>query len=84
MHDTSILTMFSTPWCGFCVRLKSQLKRAGIAFREIDISNDPEATRYVEEVNGGNQTVPTVRLPDGRALTNPSIAQLTAALSATG
>lgn len=76
------LIMYSTPWCGYCRRLKSQLDRAGIPFTEIDITDDPEATRFVEGVNGGNQTVPTVRLPDGRALTNPTLPQLTAALEA--
>ena len=29
-------------------------------------------------VNGGNQTVPTVRFADGSALTNPTIVQVTA------
>ena len=75
-------TMYSTPWCGYCRRLKSQLDRAGIPFTEIDITDDPEATRCVEGVNGGNQTVPTVRLPNGTALTNPTLPQLTAALAA--
>jgi mycoredoxin len=76
------LIMYSTPWCGYCRRLKAQLDRAGISFTEIDITDDPEATSYVEQINGGNQTVPTVRLPDGRALTNPTLPQLTAALAA--
>ncbi|MGN0063146.1 MAG: glutaredoxin family protein, partial [Nocardioides sp.] len=25
-------TMYSTPWCGYCHRLKSQLDREGIGF----------------------------------------------------
>jgi mycoredoxin len=33
-------------------------------------------------VNGGNQTVPTVRFADGTALTNPSIKQVMAQLAA--
>jgi mycoredoxin len=28
------------------------------------------------KVNGGNRTVPTIRFPDGTALTNPSITQV--------
>jgi mycoredoxin len=76
------LIMYSTPWCGYCRRLKSQLDRAGIPFTEIDITDDPESTAFVESVNGGNQTVPTVRLPNGTALTNPTLPQLTAALAA--
>lgn len=70
------LTMYTTPWCGYCVRLKSQLDRAGIAYTEIDIEQDPTAAQIVEQVNGGNRTVPTVVLPDGRAFTNPSLRQL--------
>jgi mycoredoxin len=77
------LVMYSTPWCGYCRRLKAQLDRADIPYTEIDITDDPEATAFVERANGGNQTVPTVRLPDGRVFTNPTIVQLTAALSAT-
>jgi mycoredoxin len=34
---------------------------------------DPAAAEFVMNVNGGNQTVPTVLFPDGGALTNPSI-----------
>ncbi len=70
---TAQLTMYSTPWCGYCKRLKSQLDREGIAFAEVDIEQDPAAADYVMSVNGGNQTVPTVVFPDGTARTNPSI-----------
>ena len=74
------MTMYSTPWCGYCRRLKSQLSREGIAFDEVDIEQDPAAADLVMSVNGGNQTVPTVVFPDGSALTNPSLAQVKAQL----
>lgn len=80
--ETQMLTMYSTPWCGYCHRLKAQLDRAGIVYAEIDITDDPAATLVVERANRGNQTVPTVVLPDGRTLTNPTITQLTTALNA--
>lgn len=70
------VTMYSTPWCGFCRRLKNQLAREGIEIAEINIEQDPAAADYVMSVNGGNQTVPTVVFPDGSALTNPSAAQV--------
>ncbi len=70
------VTMYSTPWCGFCRRLKAQLAREGIEITEINIEQDPAAADYVMSVNGGNQTVPTVVFPDGSALTNPSAAQV--------
>jgi len=76
------VTMYSTPWCGYCRRLKSQMDREGIAYTEVDIEADPEAADYVMRVNGGNQTVPTVVFPDGTALTNPSIAQVRDQLAA--
>ena len=68
--------MYTTVWCGYCQRLKAQMSREGITFEEIDIEHDPEAAAFVESVNGGNQTVPTLVFPDGSALTNPSIGQV--------
>jgi mycoredoxin len=70
------MKMYTTVWCGYCQRLKAQLGREGIAFEEIDIEADPEAAAFVETVNGGNQTVPTMLFDDGSALANPSIAQV--------
>ena len=76
-----MLTMYSTSWCGYCHRLKSQLDREGIAYQVIDIERDDTAAEYVMSVNGGNQTVPTVRFEDGSALTNPSIIEVKERLS---
>ena len=70
------LTMYTTPWCAFCRRLKRQLAQDGIEMLEIDIERDPAAAGYVMLVNGGFQTVPTIVFPDGSALTNPSAAQV--------
>ncbi|HEX5294076.1 MAG TPA: mycoredoxin [Streptosporangiaceae bacterium] len=70
------LTMYTTSWCAFCKRLKSQLARDGIEMTEINIEEEPGAAEYVMSVNGGNQTVPTVVFPDGSAMTNPSAAQV--------
>lgn len=74
------LTIYSTPWCGYCTRLKRQLERDGIAFTDINIENDAESEQFVVSVNNGNATVPTVRFPDGSTLTNPSLREVTARL----
>jgi mycoredoxin len=79
MHGA--FTMYSTPWCGYCHRLKGQLRREGITFDEVDIEVDPSAASVVEQVNRGNQTVPTLVFADGTALTNPSVAQVKAQLT---
>lgn len=68
--------MYTTRWCAFCRRLKSQLARKGIELVEVDIEADPAAAEFVMSVNGGNQTVPTVVFDDGSALTNPSAVQV--------
>lgn len=73
--------MYSTPWCGYCHRLKSQLNREGIEFDTVDIEQDPSAADLVMKVNGGNQTVPTLVYSDGSAQTNPSVAQVKAKLA---
>jgi len=77
------VTMYSTPWCGYCTRLKRMLDREGIAYDDVDIEQDPEAADYVMSANGGNQTVPTVVFPDGTAMTNPSFAEVVDRLRAT-
>ncbi|WP_182380077.1 mycoredoxin [Nocardioides sp. WS12] len=77
----SSFTMYTTPWCGYCKRLKSQLDREGIAFDIVDIEQVPDAAFLVEQANGGNQTVPTLVFADGTAQTNPSVAQVKAKLA---
>jgi len=81
--ETAQFTMYSTPWCGYCHRLRSQLDREGIEYDVVDIERDPAAADLVMSVNGGNQTVPTLVYPDGTAHTNPSLAQVKAKLAAT-
>lgn len=77
-----MVTMYTTTWCGYCVRLKSGMEREGIAFKEVNIELDDTAAELVMSVNGGNRTVPTVVFPDGSALTNPTLAQVKDRLSA--
>lgn len=76
------LTMYSTQWCGYCHRLKSQLDREGITYEVVDIERVPDAAFIVEQVNHGNQTVPTLVYADGSAQTNPSVADVKAKLAA--
>lgn len=75
-------TMFTTPWCGYCHRLKSQLDREGIEFSIVDIEQEPGAAVTVEQANGGNQTVPTLLFTDGTTLTNPSVGAVKEKLAA--
>lgn len=75
------LTVYSTTWCGYCRRLKTQLDQAGIEYAEIDIEQNPESADFVGSVNNGNHVVPTVRFADGSTATNPTLAEVKRALS---
>jgi mycoredoxin len=76
LPSAGTITMFSTPWCGYCRGLKTALDREGIAYTEVDIDRHPTGADYVMSVNGGNQTVPTVVFSDGSTATNPSLAEV--------
>jgi mycoredoxin len=78
---TPPVTMYTTGWCGYCLRLKKLMQREGIEFAEVDIENDASAADRVMQANGGNRTVPTLIFADGVALTNPSIDQVKAQLA---
>ena len=75
------ITMYTTPWCGYCHRLKGQLDREGIGYELVDIEQQPEAVEIVESANGGDRTVPTLVYTDGTAQTNPSLGQVRAKLA---
>jgi len=79
--DAGSVTMYSTTWCGYCRRLKSQLDSAGIGYTEVNIEEHPDAAALVERVNGGNQVVPTLVFADGSAATNPSLAEVKSRLN---
>jgi mycoredoxin len=59
---------------------RAVLDRAGVDYEEINIDRDPGAVATVLEINGGYTTVPTILLPSGRVLVEPSRRQLLEAL----
>ncbi|MBC7639052.1 MAG: mycoredoxin [Rhodoferax sp.] len=80
--EAGTITMFSTTWCGYCRRLKTLLDREGIGYTEVNIEQDEASAQFVEQANGGNQTVPTILFPDGTVATNPSLDDVKARLAA--
>ncbi len=59
------ITMYGTTWCGDCRRVKQFLSERGIAFREVNIDETPEAEAIVLRVNNGRRKIPTIEM-DGR------------------
>jgi glutaredoxin 3 len=53
------IVMYSTGWCGFCQRARALLNRKGLAFREIDVEQDP-ALRAEMVARSGRRSVPQI------------------------
>ena len=79
---TGRLTMYTTTWCGYCVRLKRGLERAGIEFDEVNIETRPGGRGVRAAAStAATPTVPTLLLPNGEVMTNPPLPDLLAAVS---
>jgi len=70
------ITLYIRPWCGSVMRVKRWLDKRNIAYTEIDITKDKEAARYVEQLNNGNQSVPTILFEGAHVATEPSTDEL--------
>jgi glutaredoxin 3 len=58
--------MYTTAWCGYCVRAKALLDARGIAYEEISLEEDANFRRTLMELTGG-WTVPQIVI-DGRPI----------------
>ena len=69
------VTMYTTPWCGYCKRLKRQMDDAGIAYVEVDVDRDGRFDERIMAAGGGFRTVPTLEVA-GDLLVNPTLREL--------
>jgi mycoredoxin len=83
MTDQAEIIMYGTTWCGETRRARAFFDRNNIAYRWIDIDQDMEARQFVEKVNNGYRSVPTIIFPDGSRLTEPSVHELAEKLGLT-
>ncbi|MGC8873045.1 MAG: glutaredoxin family protein [Chloroflexia bacterium] len=74
------IVFYGTTWCGMSRRRRQLLDQYRIPYRWVDIDRDEEAARFVERVNNGFRSVPTIVFPDGRILVEPSEDELRRAL----
>ena len=51
--------LYTTEWCGFCIRAKMLLDARGLAYEEISLDDDPAFRQRVWDL-GGQWTVPLV------------------------
>ena len=72
MSDAPEITLYGNTWCGGSRRAKLLFDRKGIPYRWVDIDKDEEAAKYVESLNHGFRSVPTIVWADGSMLVEPS------------
>jgi len=80
MAEENCIIVYGTKYCPDCYRARKILDECSIPYRYVDINRDPEARAYVEHVNHGNRSVPTILFPDGDVLVEPSNRTLSAKL----
>ncbi len=56
--------VYSTAYCPYCIRAKALLRNKGVAFEEIDVSDDFELRLKMVELSGGRRTVPEIFIND--------------------
>lgn len=57
------VTVYTTQYCPYCTRAKNLLKTRGIAFEEIDLSNDEKKREEIQKKTGWS-TVPMIFIGD--------------------
>jgi len=60
------IRIYTTSWCGYCVRAKALLEAAGLAYEEVNLDGEPQFRQKLMELTGG-WTVPQI-LIDGRPI----------------
>ena len=58
------IVIYTTQYCPYCVQAKRLLKQKGVAFEEIDVSNDFDLRRDMTQKAGGSMTVPQIFVND--------------------
>jgi len=83
-EDEAKIIMYGSPTCPQVRPCRGILQRAEAEFDYIDISTNAVGRQVVQEINQGNQSVPTLVFPDGSSLTEPSSKALKEKLESMG
>ena len=60
----SHITIYTKPYCPYCVRALSLLEQKGVAFTEIEAGFDPEKRQEMMRRAGGRATFPQIFVGD--------------------
>lgn len=76
IDNTQTIIVYGRPGCPGVGPVLQLLDAAGAAYEYVDIRQDPEAATRVRQLANGYESVPTVVMPDGRALVEPGTLRL--------
>ena len=54
------ITIYTTPFCGYCAKAKGLLKRKNVTFTEVDVSDDPQQREAMTIRAQGRTSVPQI------------------------
>jgi len=57
------IRIYTTRWCGYCVRAKALLDSRGLEYQEVSLDDDPAFRRRLHDLTGG-WTVPQIVIGD--------------------
>lgn len=83
MSETAV-QVYTRPGCPMTGPVVNVLEQSGVPHLRIDIYQDEDAREFVRQVNNGNESVPTLRFPDGSTLTEPGPLELRNKLTSMG
>ena len=69
------IKMYGADWCSDCINAKNFLNSRGVNFEYIIITDNPTAIAFLERVNKGKKTIPTL-VVNGEVYTNPGVSGL--------
>jgi thioredoxin reductase (NADPH) len=74
------ITVYGAPWCPDCKRSKQFLAEHRVAFKWVDIDQDQASLQFVEKLQRGGRTIPTIVFGEGDFLLEPTDEDLAAKL----
>ena len=81
--ESAAITVYGAPWCPDCKRAKKFLNEQRVAYRWVDVDADRRGLDYIQQLQDGGRTIPTVVFEDGSHLLEPSNEELARKLGLT-
>ena len=69
------IKIYGADWCIDCLNLKNYLESKNIRYEYIIITNNKQASDFVQKINNGKKIIPTIDV-EGKIYANPNINEL--------